>query len=286
LPLREFGDIFLPAAGEGSMKHRLTAILAAAFIAGAGQAAFAADMPVKAPAYKAAAPVAFNWSGFYVGGNVGYGWGKANSDVTLTVLGFPVPIPDTAKPKGTIGGAQIGYNWQLSPNWVLGVEADWQASGQKASIALPDQPFGGIICLCVGTLTSAYDAKIDWFGTVRGRVGYGWDRFLIFATGGLAYGEVKIAGTATESGVSIGGPFSSTASFGGSKVNAGWTLGGGVEAALVDGWSVKAEYLYLDLGSLDTASAGPFGSETVTTHTRFTDNIVRVGVNYRFWTGR
>jgi outer membrane immunogenic protein len=183
-------------------------------------------------------------------------------------------------PRGILGGAQIGYNWQSSPNWVFGIEADWQGSGQKASSVLPDQPY--FVGLAFGAVTSSYDAKIDWFGTVRGRIGYAWDRILLYATGGLAYGEVKIAGTATDSGISIGGPFSSTAAFGGSKVNAGWTLGGGIEGALVHNWTWKAEYLYVDLGTLDTSSAGPFGSEPVTTHTRFTDNVVRVGLNYRF----
>ncbi len=281
--------------GVGAMRSKILTLVAAACSLGVAQAASAADLPAKMPVKAALAPVVapYNWSGFYVGGNVGYGWGQAGSDVTLTTFvttGFltsgpaPVTISDSVKPKGIIGGAQIGYNWQPTPNWLFGLEADWQGSAQKASSTLPVQSY--FIFLASGSVQAAYDARIDWFGTVRGRIGYTFDRFLLYATGGLAYGEVKIAGTVTDSGTFILGSFSSTAAFGASRVNAGWTVGGGIEGAFYGNWSVKAEYLYLDLGSLDASSPGPFGSEPVTAHTRFTDNIVRVGVNYRFGGGR
>lgn len=264
--------------------RRLSAIVLASAICGfgAGQGR-AADLPAKAPA--AAAAVVYTWSGFYAGGNVGYGWGKAANDVSFSQLGAIPPgfaIADSVRLKGILGGAQIGYNWQPSRNWVFGLEADWQAADQKAGNTLPPQPYI-IIPVTGGAIQTAYDAKIAWFGTVRGRIGYAFDRVLLYATGGLAYGKVKVSGTVTDSGTILGFfPFSATAPFGGSKVNAGWTLGGGIEGAIAGNWTWKIEYLYLDLGSLDTAAAGPFGGETITTHTRFTDNIVRVGLNYRF----
>jgi outer membrane immunogenic protein len=266
------------------MNKLLLAGMALGLIAAAGSAS-AADMPVKAPLPPVAPAPGFNWSGFYVGGNIGYGWGNANSVVTLAVPTFPVgpvptPIPNSAKPDGIIGGAQIGYNWQPSGPWVLGAEADWQGSGQKGSGTLPPQP--SISVISVGTINTTYNANIASFGTVRGRVGYSFDRVLLYATGGLAYGEVKISGTSTDSGIVVGLPYSATGSFSRSHMNAGWTLGGGIEGAFAGNWSWKAEYLYLDLGSLDIAASGPFTTEPIYSHTHFTDNVIRAGLNYRF----
>jgi outer membrane immunogenic protein len=229
-----------------------------------------------------AAPVAFNWTGFYVGGNVGYGWGTGKTDTTVT--GFLAPggviaHSDSLKLNGIVGGAQIGYNWQVLPNWVYGLEADWQASGEKASQSYSDAYANG---LTAGTVATNFDAKISWFGTVRGRVGYAWDRLFFYGTGGLAYGQVKLAGTTMDSGVFIIFPYSGTAPFSASKVNVGWTLGAGIEGALVNKWTWKAEYLYVDLGSLDISAAGPFAGETITQHARFTSSIIRSGINYHF----
>jgi outer membrane immunogenic protein len=265
------------------MKKLLTAIAALGLI---GTPAFAADMAVKAPP---PAPV-YSWTGWYVGGNVGYSWGKADSEfnvdpVTVSILGGgSVTIPRSAGSdpldlNGIIGGGQIGYNWQLSRNLVAGLEADWQGSGEKASHTIDP------LLLTFTTVTN-YEAKISWFGTLRGRIGYVWDRWMLYATGGLAYGGVKLAGTTTVSGTLGGTPFAVVTGIGHSKVNAGWTLGGGIEGPLLNNWTWKAEYLYMDLGALDdpdnqllilNASGG-----RVTTHTTFTDNILRVGLNYQF----
>ena len=149
------------------------------------------------------------------------------------------------------------------------------------------------------------DAKIDWFGTARGRLGFlVTDQLLLNATGGLAYGEVKLSGltNASLAGTIAGVPVQGGTSiaFGDSRTNVGWTVGGGIEGKfwgwLSPAWSWKAEYLYIDLGSLDTVTLrGPstavgnlFGNTTMTigpltTHTRFTDNIVRVGLNYKLF---
>lgn len=279
------------------------AALAAVAVFGFASVASAADMPVKAPAYKApiAAPV-YNWTGFYIGGNVGYSWGNADSDISTdpvtAIFGlFSIPIPgfvasDLMRPKGIIGGGQIGYNWQFSPNWVAGLEVDWQASGEKASHSFTS-PFSfavpGISPSVTGAAVTDYEAKILWFGTVRGRIGYAWDRVMLYATGGLAYGEIKVEGTNTVSGV-VGGlpslPFLAVIAMGHSKVNVGWTVGAGIEGALVDHWTWKAEYLYMDLGSVDDPD-NPIGfinatGGRVTTHTNFTDNVVRLGLNYKF----
>ena len=249
--------------------------------------AVAADMPARAPVYKAAPAMVsvYNWTGFYVGGNVGYSWGTADTDTTLTGFSIAGNIvhSDSLKPKGIIGGGQIGYNWHGAPNWVYGLEADWQVSGEEVNQRYSD-PYFFIIGL--GTAVTDFDAKISWFGTLRGRVGYAWDRLLIYGTGGLAYGQVKLTGTLLDSGFSIGGPFSGTASFGRSKVNAGWTLGGGVEGAFANNWTWKIEYLYLDLGSLDLSAPGAFTGESLAFHARFTDHVVRGGINYKFDWGK
>jgi outer membrane immunogenic protein len=283
------------------MRRLVVALIATVSAVAFTQIALASDLLVKAPRYAPPPPApAYNWTGFYIGGNVGYSWGKADSDIStdpvMANFGLPpttIPIPgfvgsDSVKPKGIIGGGQIGYNWQFSPNWVAGLEADWQASGEKASHSFTNPfSFTSSASLVTGTAVTDYEAKISWFGTLRGRIGYAWDRVMLYATGGLAYGEIKLAGTNTVSGTAGAlGPFLAVTAMGHSKVNAGWTVGAGIEGALVDHWTWKAEYLYMDLGSLDdpdinlvfiNASGG-----RVTTHTNFTDNIVRVGLNHKF----
>ena len=278
----------------------LLGIVLAAFTAGS---AAAADLAVKARPYVAPAPV-FSWTGWYVGGNVGASFGHAKTDfnvapVTVTTTGGPFTIPgfsgsDLTHPGGFIGGGQIGYNWQFSPNWVVGLEADIQASGEKGSrnfaddfsfhLAVPPNPVASLV---TGTALTDYEAKISWFGTVRGRIGYAWDRVMVYATGGLAYGEVKLDGTSTVGGTVGALPFSITHALGHSHVNTGWTAGAGAEVALAGNWTGKFEYLYMDLGSLDDPDIiitphiiSVTGGQTFT-HTTFTDNIFRVGL-YKF----
>jgi outer membrane immunogenic protein len=285
------------------MRRLSVAVIAAASAVAFMQIASAADLPVKAPRYAPPLPPSYNWTGFYIGGNIGGSFGNADTDINIApvtvttnfVGSFTVPGSagsQSASPDGIIGGGQIGYNWQFSPNWVLGLEADIQGSGEKGS-----SNFGNSFSFTVlgapvtGTALADYDAKILWFGTARGRIGYAWDRLMVYATGGLAYGEVKVEGTSTIRGtVGTGGltaPFSVSKAIGHSATNVGWTVGAGIEGALADHWTWRAEYLYMDLGSLDDLDAviNPIatasGGQTIT-HTHFTDNIVRVGVNYRF----
>src|SRR5664280_2764020 len=284
---------------RGLLMRRFTiALVTAASTTAFAQMASAAPPPPP--------PRAYNWTGFYIGVNGGFSAGKADTDfnaASVTVnTHFPTGsfnIPgfvgsESAHLNGLIGGGQIGYNWQFSPNWVVGLEADIQASGEKGSKGFSN-PFNFTVpgldgpIPVIGAAVTDYEAKILWFGTVRGRIGYAWDRVMLYATGGLAYGEIKVEGTNTVSGV-VGGlpslPFLAVIAMGHSKVNVGWTVGAGIEGALVDHWTWKAEYLYIDLGSVDDPDI-PIGfinatGGRVTTHTNFTDNVVRLGLNYKF----
>lgn len=247
----------------------------------------AAAAPLFAPAY--------NWSGFYVGGNIGHGFQTIDTDALFNSVGAASTFPasfahsDQLKFRGTAGGVQIGFNWQASPHWVYGVEADWQASDQKGSFSSSDSYGGGRLGFtAAGAADTSYDAKISWFGTVRGRIGFAWDRLLVYGTAGFAYGQVSLSGLMTDSGSTTRitfplfvTPYSAAAGFSASHVNVGWTAGAGVEGALVNNWSWKAEYLYLDLGSLDLFAPGPFSPATISAHAHFNDNLVRVGVNHK-----
>jgi outer membrane immunogenic protein len=277
-------------------------------IAGIGSllatSAFAADLAPRMYS-KAPMPVAivYDWTGFYIGGNVGYSWGRAATDGNLTgtqsvsefrtagpslLPGFPIntvlatlPLSGRANVNGVIGGGQAGYNWQRG-TWLFGLEADLQGSGERGSSDVC------IVAGCApgtGILTANY--KLDWFGTARGRIGFlPTDRVLFYATGGLAYGGVSA--TAPLVPLSWG------------STRAGWTIGAGAEAAIDQHWSVKVEYLYMDFGNVGSSGATATavtnalntplpGFNTVTTttltsafNTRFTDNVLRVGLNYRF----
>ena len=293
--------------------RRLTIAAMAAFSALAlTQIASAADLPRKAPAYKPPPPPVYSWTGFYVGGNGGYSWGKASGDVSdpnladffTSLVSIPTSFSNSLKPKGAIAGGQIGYNWQLNPTWVVGLEGDIQWSGEKASRSQSASAVGSeTICLaptvpCTTITNSAsvntnVEAKIDWFSTVRARAGVLiTPTVLLYGTGGFAFGGVKVSGSGaandeiTCSGLCFAGvgrppSLSGAFAFSQSKTKTGWTLGGGVEGALAGNWTWKAEYLYLDLGSNSGSVPDNFGG-TVSWNTKFTDNIVRAGLNYRF----
>jgi outer membrane immunogenic protein len=229
-------------------------------------AASAADLP--APMYTKAPPLPpplYNWSGFYLGVNIGGSWG--HQDTTFAGL------TNSLHPDGVIGGGQIGFNWQGNNSpWVFGLEADIQGSGQKADGSFVIPAIVGIVAAPGSSIS--YEDKLEWFGTVRGRIGYAVGdrgRWLPYVTGGLAYGEGDINGSGTVAGTAV--------AFNNSKTYVGWTVGGGVEWAFLDQWSAKLEYLYVDFGGGPTI---PLTAATAISSGRLTDNIARVGVNYHF----
>jgi outer membrane immunogenic protein len=243
--------------------------------------AFAADL-TPPPVYKAPPPAvapAPLWTGWYIGVNVGGSFGTANETASFP----PTIVPPTSQfgsgssdLDGVIGGAQIGYNWQTG-NWVLGVEADIQASSEQASTSLVGTGTISIpgVALLTSTGTLGITQKLDWFGTVRGRLGVTvGPNWLLYGTGGLAYGGVDTDTTLTVGVLSAINNFNTT--------RAGWTAGGGIEGWFGQNWSAKLEYLYIDLGSFSNTftGVGVFTPVVLTSHV--TDNIVRVGVDYHF----
>jgi len=280
----------------------------AIFILAMGSAAFAADLEpaasvYKAPAYKA--PVVsgpYNWTGFYVGGNAGYGWGHADNDIDFAsgpafpgVVGAD-PFPafahsDSLKLNGPNGGGQIGYNWQFTRTGVVGIEADFQATNPKNSSQFVDSfslsDHADNETILSGTTATDQQARISWFGTVRGRLGYAFGNVMLYGTGGLAYGKVGLSGTiaSTETLTIFGNApltTSTPTNYAGSSVNVGWTAGAGIEGAIAGNWTWKAEYLHVDLGSVMVTGTAPTGVAFTAKSGDFTDDIVRVGVNYRF----
>lgn len=248
------------------MRRLFHAALVAASTLALAQIASAADLPVKAPVYKAPiiAPV-YNWTGFYVGLNLGGSWGRQDGDLIGALIGSGSNNLD-----GLIGGGQIGYNWQIN-QWVFGLEADFQGSGQKADGSFVIPPIVGIAG--GNGLTASYSDKLEWFGTVRGRVGYAFDRWLPYFTGGWAYGHGVLDGTATVT------PAGAATAFSASHDYSGWTIGGGVEWAFANNWSAKLEYLYIDFGDGPTV---PVSATSSIVAGKMTDNIIRAGVNYKF----
>ena len=250
----------------------------------------AADMPMKAPPLVAV----YSWTGWYAGVNVGYSWGRSETDVAYFTSPGGVPIvpppgsivSGTADLDGWIGGGQIGGNLQ-NGNWVVGLEADIQWSGQKGSSDfLCAATIIGGPCFLIQTLpppgvtgaTLSLDQKLLWFGTVRGRLGWTPSQsWLAYVTGGLAYGEIK-----TDAALTGFVPAATLATASSSTTKAGWTVGVGLEGVISGRWTGKIEYLYMDLGTVSGSVVNTPAGIQATYSSDITDNIIRVGLNYRF----
>jgi outer membrane immunogenic protein len=233
-------------------------VLATAAVVLGTVSASAADLAAR-PYTKAPPPVAavYNWTGFYIGADVGYGWGRSTGTLTNAAGAFPVPY--SLDPSGVLGGGFIGFNYQFS-NVVLGVEADWQASDLNES--------GNF--LLGGVPTYAIRTSVNDYGSVRGRLGLAFDRWMIFGTGGFAWGSWDT------SYAFIGAPPFVTASV---SSQTGWTAGAGVEYAFADNWLGRVEYRYTDLGRASFVSPLTNSAEL---GNRVTINDVRVGIAYKF----
>jgi outer membrane immunogenic protein len=196
------------------------AAFAAALGALAGGTASAADL-----GYYPNVARDYSWTRPYLGGNLGYAWGSVSNNPT--------------RPSGFVGGVTGGHNWQFG-QFVFGGEADVQLTGASDTFAI-------------------WKFSNPWFGTLRGRAGYAFDRFLVYGTAGFALGELQAetVGFVTESHITVG-----------------WTAGAGIEARLVDNLSAKVEYLFVDLSASNFALTG--------TSNGLTENVFRAGINYHF----
>jgi outer membrane immunogenic protein len=219
------------------MTSRFIALaLAVGGLFSAPMAAQAADLARPAPYYAPpsyVAPTYATWTGFYVGINAGYGGGEADFGA----------FASDPWPKGFLVGGTLGYNLQTG-NFVWGLEGDIAYSAVKDDVGCG----GGGTC----------EAKMPWFATARGRIGYaGWGSLMPYITGGAAFASLKAEAP--------GGDETAT--------RVGWTVGAGVEYALWSNWSVKLEYLYADFGEMDCAACGDV---------KYKPQFVRAGLNYRF----
>ena len=227
--------------------------------------AFAADLPSRAPppVYVPPVPI-FTWTGIYVGGQIGYAWGTSNTNLGDN---FGDYVSFSSNNSGVIGGAHVGYNLQLS-QFVVGLEGDVDGSSLSKSISNT--------ALIDGVLVpTTISGNINVQGSIRGRVGYAFDRVLLYATGGVAFAGIN---------GSISTPFGYDSA---STTRVGWTVGGGLEYAITNNWSVRAEYRYAQFGHSTVyannsfvlpglTAVGAFGNRTIN------ENRVQVGFSYKF----
>jgi outer membrane immunogenic protein len=302
------------SSAGGSVMKTHSVITLAAFTTLLASQAIAADLPAKAPVYKAPPPV-IGWSGFYVGANAGYGW--ANSDVGFagdnfvgaflvnpgTVFAGATPLgPASFRSQGLSAGLQAGYNWQVSPAWLVGFETDinWSridGDGQSGNLLAPGVPL---------FQTMIVDRKISSYGTVRARLGWlPTPNVLLYGTGGFAYGRIREsvtevltspafpAGTPvtiTGGGTSLACVLNAPCLTGNSsRIATGWAAGFGSEFAVSPNVSVKGEYLYLNLGGDSfhavapaTTVGSPIPASVTASYNHVNLHTVRIGINYRF----
>lgn len=280
------------------MKHVALLASAATFIA---SSAFAADSSPRKVAPVAPVAPTFTWTGFYAGVNAGVNWANRNVsssfvDDALDPLPpnvfaeyWPSPSPYGSSRTGFVGGLQLGYNYQMG-QFVIGAEADFMGAfinkSNTGSVTINDFLGGGL------TITESYTSKIqqNWLGTLRARVGFTFDRLLVYATGGLAYGNIQSSLSVRET-LSNG----DWANWYGTKnqTKAGFTIGAGVEYALTNNWIIRGEYLYYNLGDVTTYAlptdevfAGVPGPNPYTVRgrskTTIDGNIVRAAISYKF----
>lgn len=265
-------------------------ILAVAALALATVPAWSADLARAPVAYKAPPVALYNWQGVYIGVNGGYGSGDVNtSQNSVTTSGPLFGLPAGFLPVGArtftgldrsygsdggFGGFQIGYNAQFG-NVVLGIEGDYQFSDIKGE----DHFLGS----AAGPTYDVY-SKMKDFATIRGRLGYAFDSLLIYATGGVAFGNMESTTVDTPGipGFFLGPQYPGTSS----QWTTGYTIGGGLEWGFAQNWSVKAEYQYMKFSDIDVDVVFPTPAPDISTgHARadFDVHTVRVGLNYKLF---
>jgi len=267
--------------------HRKLLLASVSAIAFTGSAALAADLPSRAPppVYMPPAPI-FTWTGIYIGGQIGYAWTNGNNQFTgfdpFTGFGLATSVGGT--PNGVIGGANVGYNYQIN-QWVLGLEGSVDGTS-LSNTAVANVPLLG------GTFGVNANSTLPIEGSIRGKLGVAWDRALIYATGGVAFGGFNTDFTGFGTGFGGVPIFGSTSV---SSTRVGWTVGGGIQYAVTNNWSVFAEYRYTNFGSISQNLFPGLAGIAVTTpagaivtgaflngNRQIQQNLVQVGFDYKF----
>ena len=267
------------------MRRFRPAALAAVAVVGVASVASAADLPVKAPvAPVAPVAVAPSWTGFYIGGEVGGRWSNSTwTTYALVVPNGPISnrtgdIPASFSGSSVRAGGYLGYNWQVAPAWVLGIEGD--VAWSKNNKSRPGVP---------GTWTPPFFAQVandnssvnlGWDAAIRGRLG--WlvaPSVMLFGAGGVAWQDVSINANCQVTGPWCSVPHNTTFN----TVKMGWTVGGGVEAKIWSNLLARIEYRYADFGRTDYQFLSvPTSNDTVFMHHDLKTQIVSVGLAYQF----
>lgn len=253
------------------IRYTLAAMAAAAV--GFVQAASAADMPVKAPIVKAPAVTAYNWGGCYVGAYAGGGWG-ARSATSRDIDGYNGPDTWSYDVNGSvIAGGTLGCNYVVSPHWVLGAEGEFGYMHVSGSAL---DPFSPILPLD----TEAKTRIGNWYGVIAGRVGYAWDRFLVYGKAGVAFANVEVGVNDTLLQPVVGNTILTRTS----STKAALAAGAGLEYGLTNNWTLKGEYLYMDFTANDTTcGVASVGGGTFCWANSFRGvHTAKIGLNYFF----
>jgi len=233
---------------------RGTLVAAAAIVMAAASHAFAADLPTTNFPPPLPATV-YNWTGFYLGINGGFGTG--NSNWSNGAIGTSGSFPTS----GFLVGVTAGVNYQIA-EYVFGIEGDGDWTNLRGN--------SGSTCGAISAVATppvSCQTQSQWLATVRGRVGYAFDRILLYGTAGAAFGNVQ-------TGLNPPSTFDSA-------VEAGWTVGAGIEVAFAQNWTAKAEYLFVDLPNAACTTVGNCGGAAGSI-VSFDENVIRAGVNYKF----
>ena len=234
--------------------------VAAAAFAVASLSVQAADMPRKAPLMPAELPL--NWGGCYAGADIGYAWGRDRDTETVLATGVLSPFSptDTVPANGPKAGGYLGCNWQWASAYVIGVEGDLDWANARGTVTFPNS----------GTPLDFYDTRINNQSSVRGRIGYAFDRLLLYATVGGAFGHIT-----EHDVVGATGQFSDT-----SATRSGLTAGAGVDIAATERWLLRLEYRYTNFGTIAYNSSVFLG---VNENHKISENVFRWGIAYKFW---
>jgi outer membrane immunogenic protein len=241
------------------------------------ESAYAADLPTKAPKIL---PVYDTWTGFYVGGHAGIGWGSDGSQSMTDPAAGPVlggfdPVIFSGSAKlGAVSGIQLGYNWQATSTWLLGVEGDISlASRNNSNLKAPLTAAVGFV---VPGSSLSISADTKWLSSIRGRVGYIWDNNLLYLTGGAAWKNTDFSSRLTALA-----PFVSQTNF--NNTQTGWVLGGGFDRMLTANWILGAQYLFYQFGTERAGAAfSPGGTLPIAYTWKDNVQVLRANLAYKF----